>query len=143
MPPLFKEEDIMLELKLGNTDLQLKFGYEVVARTGILQKLSDLSNKDDGRSDIDKIMNILPELILVGVQKTNKNRFGYDYRTGAGKDQKLDIVYDLLDEYFEQDDADFMALFDKIQEELVENGFLSKMIAPETDKSKETAKEKN
>ena len=133
----------MLELKLGNTDLQLKFGYEVVARTGILQKLSDLSNKDDGRSDIDKIMNILPELILVGVQKTNKNRFGYDYRTGAGKDQKLDIVYDLLDEYFEQDDADFMALFDKIQEELVENGFLSKMIAPETDKSKETAKEKN
>lgn len=143
MPPLFMEEDIMLELKLGNTDLQLKYGYEVVARTGILQKLSDLSNKDDGRSDIDKIMNILPELILVGVQKTNKNRFGYDYRTGAGKDQKLDIVYDLLDEYFEQDDADFMKLFDKIQEELVENGFLSKMIAPEKETPKETAKEKN
>lgn len=118
----------MLEIKLGNTELKIKFGYEVVARTGILQKLVEMDGEDKNKvSDIDKVMNILPELILVGVQKTNKERFGYDYRTGAGKDKKLDIVYDLLDEYFEQDDADFMELFNQLQEELTEKGFLSKM----------------
>lgn len=143
MPPLFMEEDIMLEIKLGNTELKIKFGYEVVARTGILQKLVELGNKENGNlGEMDKIMNILPELILVGVQKTNKDRFGYDYRTGAGKDKKLDIVYDLLDEYFEQDDADFMELFNQIQDELVEKGFLSKMFREEQKEEQKDKKEK-
>ena len=131
----------MLKIKLGDTELEIKFGYEVVARTGILKKLVELGNKSEDESnldDIDKIMNILPELILAGVQKTNKSRFGYDYKTGAGKEQKLDIIYDLLDEYFEQDDADFMELFNQLQEELTEKGFLSKMFREEQTAEQET-----
>ena len=120
----------MMELTLAGKPYQIKFAYTPVVKSGILKKLASMTNGDEagaGLDSIDKIMNILPELILVGLQKNHKKDFGYVYDTNAGKAEKLSKVYDALDDYFESDDADFMELFKSLQDELLENSFLSKM----------------
>lgn len=123
------EEDIMLELTLAGKPYQIKFAYTPVVKSGILKKLASMTdgNEEGGLDSIDKIMNILPELILVGLQKNHKKDFGYVYDTNAGKTEKLSKVYDALDDYFESEDSDFMELFKSLQAELLENSFLSKM----------------
>lgn len=117
----------MLEIKLSGKPYQIKFVYTPVVKSGILKKLAKMGSSEDGLENIDSIMNILPELILVGLQKDYKKEFGYVYDTNAGKPEKLAKVYDALDDYFNDEDADFMALFESLQNELLENSFLSKM----------------
>lgn len=117
----------MLEIKLSGKPYQIKFVYTPVVKSGILKKLAQMGSSEDGLENIDSIMNILPELILVGLQKDYKKEFGYVYDTNAGKAEKLAKVYDALDDYFNDEDADFMALFESLQNELLENSFLSKM----------------
>ena len=117
----------MLEIKLSGKPYQIKYAYTPVVKSGLLKKLAQMGNSEDGLDSIDNIMNILPELILVGLQKDYKKEFGYVYDTNAGKAEKLAKVYDALDDYFDDDDADFMALFESLQNELLENSFLSKM----------------
>lgn len=119
----------MMNLRLGEKDLQIHFGYKAVAQSGILNDLAKLSNNDEHK--IDNIMNILPKMILVGVQKYHKKDFGYDYRTKAGENVKLEILYDLLDEYFDEPNHDYMELFNQLQDELTEEGFLSKLLREE------------
>lgn len=116
-----------MEIKLGGKDYTIKYAYTPVVKSGILKKLANMSNSEDSLDSIDTIMNILPELILVGLQKNHKSDFGYVYETNAGKEEKLSKVYGLLDDYFDSEDADFMVLFDSLQKELLENSFLSRM----------------
>ena len=140
MPPLFMEEDIMLEINLGGKPYQIKYAYTPVVKSGILKKLAQMSDGDNGLDSIDKIMNILPELILVGLQKNHKKEFGYVYDTNAGKEEKLSKVYDALDDYFDGENADFMELFQSLQNELLENSFLSKMFREAQEETKNEQK---
>lgn len=114
-------------IKLGGKDYTIKYAYTPVVKSGILKRLASMGDSEDGLDSIDNIMNILPELILVGLQKNHKSDFGYVYETNAGKEEKLSRVYGLLDDYFDNEDADFMNLFQSLQDELLENSFLSKM----------------
>ena len=55
-------------------------------------------------------------------------------------------VYALLDEYFDGEDGDVEKLFGDLQNELLENGFLSKILRKESEKKigkGEQEKEKN
>ena len=136
----------MLKIKFGETELSIKYGYEVTAKSGILKKLIAVDEmglgdkKDEKEVDmagaLDAIMSILPELVLAGVQKFHKEEYGYNYLTGEGKEEQLDKIYALLDDYFDTEDADFQELYGDLQEELLNNGFLASMFRAEKAKSK-------
>ena len=136
----------MLKIKFGETELSIKYGYEVTAKSGVLKKLIAVDEmglgekKDEKEVDmagaLDAIMSILPELVLAGVQKFHKEEYGYNYLTGEGKEEQLDKIYALLDDYFDTEDADFQELYGDLQKELLDNGFLASMFRAEKAKSK-------
>lgn len=136
----------MLHLKLGKAELSIRFGYEATVRSKILKRLASL-RLDSGESydKIEVMMELVPEMILVGAQKFHSKDYGYDYKTEAGKEESLSKIYELLDDYFEEDDADFTELLESLQSELLENGFLAKLFKKEVEnqekKSKKEAKE--
>lgn len=130
----------MLKIKFGETELSIKYGYEVTAKSGILKKLIEAegiaSEEKEIASSIDKVMLLLPELVLAGVQKFHKDEFGYNYLTGEGKEEQLEKVYALIDDYFDMEDANFQKLYSDLQEELLDNGFLASMFREEKAKAK-------
>lgn len=135
----------MLNLKLGKAQLSIRFGYEATVRSKILTKLAALTVEKEGEDNFDRMelmMEIVPEMILVGAQKYHSDVYGYDYKTEAGKEEALTKVYELLDDYFEEEDADFSDLLTSLQDELMENGFLSKMFKGEVEKAEENEKKK-
>ena len=134
----------MLKLKLGKAQLSIRFGYEATVRSKILKKLAALTvDKDDDTFDrMGMMMEIVPEMILVGAQKFHSNEYGYDYKTEAGKEESMSKIYELLDDYFEEEDADFSTLLESLQNELMENGFLSKMFKKEVENQEAVKKEK-
>lgn len=134
----------MLNLKLGKAQLSIRFGYEATVRSKLLKKLAKLTVKkedDDTFDQMELMMEIVPEMILVGAQKFHSKDYGYDYKTEAGKEEALSKIYDLLDDYFEEEDADFTTLMESLQAELMENGFLSKMFKKEVE-NQQTKEEK-
>ena len=133
----------MTILKLGKKSLKIKFAYEATARSGILKKFAEFVAARDTGSNLDmldSLMEFVPELILVGVQKYHRDEYGYDYKTGEGKEASLSKIYSLLDDYFEGDDVDFDKLVESLHNELLENGFLAKMLQKELEQAKEAEK---
>lgn len=115
-----------MELKIGKKIFTIKYGYEVTAKSRILSKMSKAESAEEGAEleVVENIMVLLPELLLVGLQKNHKKDFSYNYSTNEGKEEKLSKVYELMDEYSEQEDSDCMDLYDDLSEELFKNGFL-------------------
>lgn len=135
----------MLNLKLGKAQLSIRFGYEATVRSKILKKLAALAVEKENEDNFDRMemmMEIVPEMILVGAQKFHHDTYGYDYKTDAGKEEALSKIYNLLDDYFEEEDADFSILMDSLQNELMENGFLSKLFKKEVENQEKQQKEK-
>ena len=122
----------MTTIKLGERELKIKYGFEATVKSGIIRKLASLgSDNEDGVESITKTLEILPELILAGVQKYHSDEFGYNYKTEEGKEEALSKIYSLVDDYFDGEDADFGEILDTLQNELMENGFLAKMLREE------------
>ena len=131
----------MVVVKLGKTQLSVRYGYEATVRSGIIKRLAGLTKSGGDTFDkVESMMEIVPELLLVGLQKFHSDQYGYNYKTEEGKDAALSKVYALLDDYFEEDDADFSYLLDTLQNELMENGFLAKVMAKEVKAAKKTEK---
>lgn len=132
----------MLNIKLGKAQYSVYFGYEATVRSGIIKKLVGATrDTEDQYENIDKMMNLVPEMLLVGLQKFHAKEYGYNLKTEEGKDEALSKVFSLLDEYFETEDADFENLLTSLQTELMENGFLAKMFKKEVEKAENQEKE--
>lgn len=131
-------------LKIGETELNIKYGFEATIKSGIIKKISEAErpsgNEETLYSDIEKIMLLLPELILVGLQKFHNDEYGYDYETNHGKNEKLEKVYSLLDDYFDSEGADFNTIFGDLQSELLNNGFLANVFRQELMKAEQETK---
>ena len=133
----------MLNLKLGKAQLSIRFGYEATVRSKILKKLAALTVEKEGEDNFDRMglmMELVPEMILVGAQKFHSKDYGYDYKTEVGKEEALSKIYELLDDYFEEEDADFSTLLESLQNELMENGFLAKMFKKEVENQEKKEK---
>lgn len=92
---------------------------------------------------VDEILLFLPELILVGAQKFHKEELGYNPDNEEEKEQQLGKVYAMLDDYFDGEDADVQALYNALLTELLENGFLSKLLkAEQKEAEKKTPRKK-
>ena len=86
---------------------------------------------------------LLPELILVGLQKFHSDEYGFDPYNKEQKEAKLSEVYSMLDDYFDSDESDIQKLFVDLQGELVKNGFLAKLLKQEQEKNSKKAPEKS
>lgn len=130
----------MTTIQIGDKELKIKYSYKATIKSGIISKLIALSDANDSES-VNGMLTLLPELLLAGLQKCHADEFGCDY-TDASKTEQLDKVYELMDDYFDSDDGDIQNLFDSLQGELLENGFLSKMFQQEKVKAKRPKEQK-
>lgn len=115
----------MITLKVNDKDYKLVFGYGALLKTDILDRIQN-SNKEGLKGAI----SLLPELLLVGLQKRHKDEFGWE--TESEKEVALDKIYDLLDEYenesTEDNPQDGFMLLQQMNDELGKNGFLSRIM---------------
>ena len=125
----------MKTIKIGEKEYKVQFGYIATAKSGIIRDLVNIERMiGDGESaieNLDKILMFIPEIMLVGLQKFHREEFGYNYDTKEGKDEAFEKVSQLVDDYFDGEDADFKGLFNSLEEELLHNGFLSSMFNEE------------
>ena len=125
----------MKTIKIGEKEYKIQFGYIATAKSGIIRDLVNIERMiGDGESaieNLDKILMFIPEIMLVGLQKFHREEFGYNYDTKEGKDEAFEKVSQLVDDYFDGEDADFNGLFNSLEEELLHNGFLSSMFNEE------------
>nr|DAJ96664.1 MAG TPA: tail assembly chaperone protein [Caudoviricetes sp.] len=122
----------MTTLVINGNEYNIKYGYEAVLQGNILEGIVDiekLMEKDDtSLIDVKQIMEIVPDFLLAGMQKFHDDVFGYDLETGEGKAESLHKVYNLLDDYFDEEGSSFIDLFTQLLNELQSNGFLAKML---------------
>ena len=123
----------MTTLVINGNEYKIKYGYEATARCGVIEKVNKLEEVLNGTenmeiADLNKLLQILPELLLAGLQKFHKDEFGYNYETEEGKSDALNKAYELVDDYFDADDADIIDLFNLLTEEMVQNGFLANLL---------------
>lgn len=136
----------MTTIKIGKKEFNIKYGYEATVKNGIIKKLVSLGEENGNMESIEKILLLLPELLLAGLQKYHADEYGFDYKNSDQKEKQMAKVYALLDEYFDGEDGDVEKLFGDLQNELLENGFLSKILRKEREKKTgkgEQEKEKN
>lgn len=123
----------MTTLKVKDKIYKIKFGYRALAKSGVLKEVvkmqSAIDKKDEKDAVVDLIadvFDILAKLVLAGLQKFNKD-FVCDYDDENIVSAKIENVYDLLDEYMDEEESlGVMELFSELTNELLNNGFLSK-----------------
>lgn len=126
----------MKKIKIGKKELKIKYGYEVTVKERVVSKVANFGKvtAENGEVDLEKVedlMAYIPEMLLVGLQYYHKDEYGYDYLTGDGKQEQLSKVYELLDGYFDEETSDMMSLFNTMQEEMLQNGFLASLYRKE------------
>jgi hypothetical protein len=116
---------------------EIKFGIEATTKSGILKKIKEIQQSSDDEAqqpsddfvdEIEMILNMLPEFLLVGLQKRHKDEFGYDYNTNKGKEEATAKVCELIDEYTDQEDSSIRELFEELIKEVMQNGFFKKEV---------------
>jgi hypothetical protein len=128
----------MFSFSANGKTYKVKFGYGVLTQSDILTQVSSMGAINNPKD----MIKMLPELILVGLQKKHKDEFGYE--TEEEKKIAYDKVCDLLDDYedesTEENPHNGFTLFEKASQELEKNGFLSGMVKEMEEKSEEEKK---
>lgn len=123
----------MFSFSANGKTYKVKFGYGVLTQSDILTQVSSMGAINNPKD----MIKMLPELILVGLQKKHKVEFGYE--TEEEKKIAYDKVCDLLDDYedesTEENPHNGFTLFEKASQELEKNGFLSGMVKAMEEKS--------
>lgn len=128
----------MFSFSANGKTYKVKFGYGVLTQSDILTQVSSMGAINNPKD----MIKMLPELILVGLQKKHKDEFGYE--TEEEKRIAYEKVCDLLDDYedesTEENPHNGFSLFEKASQELEKNGFLSGMVKAMEEKSEEEKK---
>ena len=116
----------MFSFKVGDKEYKVKYGYRVLCNSNLIDKVTSIGNDNNSFKGA---MKTVAELILAGLQKYHKDEFGYD--TESEEEAAINKVYDLMDEYEEESTEEnaqnAYTLFERCNEELMKNGFLSQM----------------
>lgn len=119
----------MFSFKVRDKEYKVRFGYRVLCRTNLIDRVVNITRQKDEEHAFQNMISTVAELLLAGLQKSHRDEFGYE--TDAEKDAALERIYDMLDAYedesTEESPQDGFAMFEKLQEELMKNGFLSKI----------------
>ena len=126
----------MFSFKVGDKEYKVKYGYGVLCNSDLIDKVTSIGQENNGFKGA---MKTVAELILAGLQKCHKDEFGYE--TESEEETALAKVYDLMDEYEEESTEENpqsgYTLFEKCNEELMKDGFLSEMTKRRADNAKE------
>lgn len=129
----------MMNLKIGDKELKIKYGYKPTLKERVISKIVKFSNsmnaekEDDEMEAIEDLLLYLPELLLVGLQ-VHHEEYRYNYDTKEGKDEQLNKMFDLVDEYASGENADIMQLFNDLQDEMKTDSFLASLFQKEQNK---------
>lgn len=86
----------------------------------------DLEETIENIDTLSDMMNVIPKVILAGLQKGYTD-YRCDYDNEENVKAKTDSVIDLIDDYMDEEDSlDITDLFTELVNELFEGGFLSK-----------------
>lgn len=127
-----------MKLKIGEKELNIKFGYKPTLKEKIISKLMKFEtaeNKNDAEL-LEEMLLFIPELLLAGLQ-VHYEEYRYNYDTGEGKEEQLDKAFALIEGYLDEEDADIMELFRQLEEEMLQNSFLKKLFQQEKEKQEE------
>ena len=130
-----------MKIKLNGKEYTVKFGYAPVVKNKIIPRLVGMEQQGEGLEVIDNMLEFLPEVLLVGLQKFHAGEFCFDFDDKEAKEKQLVKVYDLLDNYLDpenEEGGDLQSLYNDLSAEMEKNSFLSKMLAKEV----QTAKKK-
>ena len=136
----------MYELRVGDNIYKIKFGYGVLYKTDLIDRVlaASIGNEEKPAESLRNLIGLTSELLLAGLQKKHKDEFGWE--TESEREQMILKVCDLIDDYEdEHTDADGkrdksgFTLFTELQAELEKNGFLSMI----TTEAQQTAADQN
>lgn len=85
----------MVTFNVHGKEYKVVFGYGLLTKTDVLDKVQGIT--DGKERSLQKMISLLPELLLAGLQKKHKEEFGYE--SDSEKEAALDKVCDLLDDY--------------------------------------------
>lgn len=135
-----------MKININENEYNIKYGYKPTLKERVISKVVRLQSiaDENGEIDFEKIEDLLlymPELLLVGLQVHHED-FRYNYDTGEGKEEQLEKAFNLVEEYCNQEDADIMDLFNKLNGALEEDSFLSNMLQKERTELEKQKKQK-
>lgn len=134
----------MTKVKIGKKEYKIYFAMEPTVKSGILSKMARLQDAEMDIDNIGNLLGIMTELLLVGLQKFHREEFGYKYDSEEEKDAAMSKAYSLMDEIADSnDEMDYIGLYNKLQSEMLENGFFAKMFRQELEKAQTSAEENN
>lgn len=128
-----------MKIKLNGKEYTVKFGYAPVYKNKIIPRLVGMGQQGEGLEAVDNMLGLLPEFLLVGLQKFHADEFGFDFDDKEAKEKQLAKMYDLLDDYLDpenEEGGDIMSLYNDLSAEMEKNSFLSKMLAREAQTTK-------
>ena len=131
-----------MKVKLGNSEYSIKFGFKPTLKSHLIKDVSESVSEQDGSLEsVEKLLlETLPKMLLVGLQVSHKDEFGYDYDTNEKYDEQFNKVLNLLSEKIDDGEIDCIELFNELENELESNSFLAKMM--ETEKKNRTPAKK-
>lgn len=135
-----------MKIYINEKEYDIKYGYKPTLKERVISKVVRLQSiaDENGEINFEKIEDLLlymPELLLVGLQVHHED-FRYNYDTGDGKEEQLEKAFNLIEEYCDQEDADIMDLFNKLNGALEEDSFLSNMLQKERAELEKQKKQK-
>lgn len=132
-----------MKLKIGEKELNVKFGYEATLKTRLLSRMAkmavEMQNAEGSLEKIEDMLLFIPEALVVGLQKEHSDEFGFNLDTKEGYEEKKNKVFNLVSELVDSGEVDCFELFTDIEQELTKNGFLKKMFEKEVDKELQKA----
>ncbi len=133
----------MLVLKIGEKELNVKYGYEATLKTRLLSRMAKKEvDKNVGTESMEDLLLFIPEFLLIGLQKFHSDEYGFDYENGNDKEQQVQKMFSLIEEYMdENEEEDAITLYNALTDEMTKNGFLKSQFRKEL--IKEEAQLKN
>lgn len=130
----------MVTFNVHGKEYKVVFGYGLLTQSDVLDKVQEITSGQE--RNLQKLISILPELLLAGLQKKHKDEFGYE--TESERTVAFQKVCDLLDDYedegTEENPKSGFDLYKILDTELEKNGFLSGLLNTVADAQ---AQEKN
>lgn len=130
----------MVTFNVNGKEYKVVFGYGLLTQSDVLDKVQEITSGQE--RNLQKLISILPELLLAGLQKKHKDEFGYE--TESERTVVFQKVCDLLDDYedegTEENPKSGFDLYKILSSELEKNGFLSGLLNTVADAQ---AQEKN
>ncbi len=126
-----------MTLKIGEKELNVKFGFEATLKTRLLSRMAKMEKaKESGMESMEDMMLFLPDVLLIGLQKFHSEEYGFNYENGEGKNEQLEKMFSLIEEYFDSnEEEDAITLYNKLTEEMLRNGFLKSQFQKELAKA--------